>query len=76
MRFKSVKITHFRGYHATTVIPYGRSHERYFWPHRLLEEIGAVIEKVRMAELEVSGEPAQTQAFAQAVAERELLVPV
>jgi len=41
-----------------------------------LNSLAQVIENVRTAELDISGEPAQTQAFAQAVAERELLVPV
>jgi len=41
-----------------------------------LSALAQVIEKVRTAELDINGEPAQTQAFAQAVAERELLVPV
>lgn len=41
-----------------------------------LNSLAQVIENVRTAELDINGEPAQTQAFAQAVAERELLVPV
>lgn len=41
-----------------------------------LNSLAQVIENVRTAELDISGEPARTQAFAQAVAERELLVPV
>jgi len=41
-----------------------------------LNSLAQVIENVRTAELEIHGEPAQTQAFAQAIAERELLVPV
>lgn len=41
-----------------------------------LNALAQVIENVRTAELDINGEPAQTQAFAQAVAERELLVPV
>ncbi len=41
-----------------------------------LNTLAQVIVNVRTAELDINGEPAQTQAFAQAVAERELLVPV
>jgi len=41
-----------------------------------LSALAQVIENVRTAELDIKGEPTQTQAFAQAVAERELLVPV
>uniref|UniRef100_UPI0006683722 hypothetical protein n=2 Tax=Pseudomonas aeruginosa TaxID=287 RepID=UPI0006683722 len=41
-----------------------------------LKKLAQVIEKARTAEVEINGEPAQIQAFAQAVAERELLVPV
>lgn len=41
-----------------------------------LSSLAQIIEKVRTAELDINGEPAQTQAFAQAVGERELLVPV
>lgn len=41
-----------------------------------LKKLAPVIEKARTAEVEINGEPAQIQAFAQAVAERELLVPV